>query len=979
MFHYYQVEGGEEAWRAVPQNELERLKERRSPMFVTVLSVDRLISDDTSKEDLLKAGYSGPLYFDWDSPSIAAATEDTGSMLTHLESMGVNLDCCKLYATGGKGYHMEVPFECLVRDQRKPVPLLPIVYKEMAMALAVDSLDLRVYSTRRGRMWRQPNVLRPNGRYKVPITFEELKSMTPEKYENLTSAPRSEPLRPAPEYALDLAMEYERCRQKVESAGRSKLRRKEEPNLTAKMPSIEALLEGRGLREGAGFQQISLQLTILAHNFGWTEDELIARADGLIHSHEGDGVRYNTVTKRIVELRRMWRYTEDNPGYEVSVGGVKSLLNHPAPDLGSTPVSAEKVEAGIEKAEAQAAGGSVEPEDSEYGDLVNVEVKQDGIYAKTENGDKRICGVAFQDPKMLLDITSGRLLGMVAVPVINGKPNLKEEPLDLDTFESVQKFNRSLLRYGHAFQGNDSHIRSTFMRLSESAKKAGNAIYTTSREGMDILHVPNVDDPVLNRPFLVWVSESQVIMPKAVAEAGFKLRFQGYPDPRGQFRSDVLDAPMPHELLKERGAEYIESVFEALLNCQSPQFMSKMIGWMTACYFRMLFHKAYTKFPLLHVNGAAGSGKTETTKALLSMFYYNSEPRVLSPTSTTFALTYSGASSVTPPLVIDEYKPHEMPGAMHDKLKLMFRDAYNGREVQRGGGSRDSEDYRTLHTTQLTAPVVFIAEAMEEEAALMERVVLATMVRPNDTTRQRQMAHYMHLSRNKNFLTSIGQGLISHILEDYSMEKFREEFDPIMAEALQTYTLTEKDLTGGTAMSADQLRSKQAAKERSVYNYAVALFGLRKFRQVIGFFSSSQVLQERMDELENAVFTRMTDLAASTQPEWIKVLNVMAEMSYIDQDTIYAIKEGVDYGYVTFAGKDCLEIYTRQAYAKYRMYCRALNSRPLFAGEEPFVHSINDSSALVKKGHMDSIQVPGGTHLLGVDALIRAGFRVFKM
>ena len=39
-------------------------------------------------------------------------------------------------------------------------------------------------------MWRAPNVERPNGKYKVPITASELFSMDEDTYLDLCSAPR---------------------------------------------------------------------------------------------------------------------------------------------------------------------------------------------------------------------------------------------------------------------------------------------------------------------------------------------------------------------------------------------------------------------------------------------------------------------------------------------------------------------------------------------------------------------------------------------------------------------------------------------------------------------------------------------------------------------------------------------------------------------------------------------------------------------
>jgi hypothetical protein len=44
-------------------------------------------------------------------------------------------------------------------------------------------------------MWRTPNVRRESGKYKVPITPEELMDMSVEDYQALCSQPR---IRPAP-------------------------------------------------------------------------------------------------------------------------------------------------------------------------------------------------------------------------------------------------------------------------------------------------------------------------------------------------------------------------------------------------------------------------------------------------------------------------------------------------------------------------------------------------------------------------------------------------------------------------------------------------------------------------------------------------------------------------------------------------------------------------------------------------------------
>ena len=56
--------------------------------------------------------------------------------------------------------------------------------------LFTDTLDGRVYTGGKGRQWRQPNVLRPNGKYKVQVMVDELCSMTADSYAAITTEPR---------------------------------------------------------------------------------------------------------------------------------------------------------------------------------------------------------------------------------------------------------------------------------------------------------------------------------------------------------------------------------------------------------------------------------------------------------------------------------------------------------------------------------------------------------------------------------------------------------------------------------------------------------------------------------------------------------------------------------------------------------------------------------------------------------------------
>ena len=884
MYNYAQISGGEEVWQPLPDTKLDEFIQANRPMFVTVLSVSAL-SEGLSREEVDKLTYVGPMYFDWDDKDDVSNTiPQVKKFIAKLVELGVNADSLKLYATGGKGFHCEIPRPIWAEKQPKGGwPHLPTVFKEVAMELMVDTLDLRVYSAKKGRMWRQPNVQRPNGRYKVPITYAELQTMTAEVYAELTSGPRVEPPRASPEYALNFAMLFSKLQEKV--SGQVTKRRKTKiatVNLRSDMPSLEALCEGRGLRPGLGFNSIAMQVALAAINLGWTEEETIRRCEGLINNHQSDG-RYSNEAKRRKGLLDMHRYMHDNPCYDATVGGLKSILNHAAPDLDGIPVSKKDVDEGITEADENPTAAASDGAPDEFEGLAGVTLNKYGVYANTEAGMKRICAVGFTNIELLRSMETGTISAIEADITVNGQRAVRQG-LELEIFGSVSAFNKFCARYGHAFQGIDANVRGMYMRVVESGKKAGKEFYVTAREGLDIVNIPNHDNPILREPFLIWADARGVVLQPHIAETGVNIRFQGYPDTRGQFRIDLGDAPELNEFLSDKhNKDELAIALEGMMTCQRGDALSKMIGWTFACFYRMLFHRAYGKFPLLHINAPAGTGKTEMTKALMGLFYWKQEPRILSPSSTLFALSYSASGSTSPPLIIDEYKPHRMVETVKERMRLILRDAYNCRETQRGGGTRDNDDYRAIHSTTLSAPIVFIAEAVEDETAVMERSVLCTMHRSHPLQGARDYTNFQKWQRRAGLLAVLGQYLAAHIVNRYTVQTLQEEFDPIYEAAQKKFMLTAEDLESGE-LSREQLLDKQNTKERTVYNYAVVEFGFKKFSDLVTAIYKGKFATQLAD-LQSHLYDRIEDLANTTQAEWMKVLNTFSDMSYLEDSS----------------------------------------------------------------------------------------------
>ena len=972
-FYYYQQVGGEEEWQPVPASHRPEI-EAKQPAFITVLAVSKLVKD-LSYEDKLKLAYSGPAYFDWDSADEELVIEKANQFLDKLEEMGVDLAMCRLYATGGKGFHLEIPQE-LFMDKVPPKGYvgLPAVYREMALELCVDTLDLKIYSTGRGRMWRTPNVKRTNGRYKVPITVAEMREMTPELYTALTAAPRPPIETTPPQFCVKLSVLFSSCAQKVEDLLKKRAKYKPDPKARekAQSASIQYMMAGLGIKDDVGFQQVATQLAIAAVTAGLSEEAFVQECAGLIASHVSDSSRYSTERKRAEELRRMHRYMDGNACYEFSVPAIKSLLNHPAPDLDGIAASKDEIKECIEEAKAEEAMEAVD----EYQDVARgVTLAKFGVYMDTENGKKRICAVSFAHSSVLKSAESSQIVGYETDILVNGV-RVGRTKLELDVFSGLVPFNRFASKYGHAFQGTDAQVRTVMMRFVEQAKKKGSIRYVVTREGLDLVSIPLHENELFHEPFLIWADQHGVVMPPHIREAGLELVFAGFPDPRGVYRTDVSQAPKLVEWLADASnkAELLETL-RNLLTCQRAEALGKLLGWYTACFWKQIFYTVYKKFPLLHVNGPAGLGKTELNLGISSLFYWQNGARPLSPSSTNFAITQHLTASSSIPLIIDEYKPHEMKKEVHDRMKGMFRDAYNQRDVARGGGNRDSDDYRQLQFTQMAAPIVFIAEAAEDEAAVMERVVLVTLARPAQTIGLRNYTRFQNFQRNQHFLGMLGQYLAAEIVNDLDLEAFTAEFDALYAEARRTYMLNEDDLKGG--LSEEELLNKQNAKERSVYNHTVALFGFRRFRQLVAAAVGPE-LDPIMDEIEDGIFSRMTDLHAATTPEYVKVLKEIASMTYAVENTRNeAIRHGQEYAFGRLGGRDVVEVAIRTAYLRYRAYCRGNGLAPLFSAPEAFAHALKDSPAFVKAGTGDVLPMPG-VFVFDTNELGRLDVPVFK-
>ena len=1310
-YFYCQKEGGNEGWKLILDTDTSTASEY---MFKTILSLDTDLGQDATREQIADTKYKGPLYFDMDDAESPASTaKDVVKLIDSLSKLDVEPSDLLVYASGGKGFHVIVDERIfLVKPPRAGIAMLPAIYKEIAFKVAVASMDFAVYSGRKGRMFRQANIQRPNNLYKVQISIKELEEIADadvvdaeQMYREICSAPRPETFPDVVFQAAGLMALFDISKVSVtKSAAR---RKKIKPVVLPKLlPSFDAMLEGRGIKPDAGFHQIALQVCVTAHQQGLSAKDLVEKAEGLIQSHDSDGYRYNTPEKRRQELYRMWEYTYDNPCYDYSGKAISALLTHRAPDLHGLEVEQDEIEQAL-------LGGDIEDiEGGEY-DHAGIIMTRKGAFIVTEHGPKQVTAVTFDNVTELLS-TEKNQLSVIEADVYVGGRMKGRDAFTLETFQSSGNLNKLASSYGQIFNGNDNQARGMYLRMVEKARQKNQTMYVIAREGLDYVQIPFHEDPEIKEGFLVWSDSKQVVTQDSVADK-ISLRFVGWPDDRGQFQTDLGAAEdlVPWLQIGDNKEE-MRTFLKNLLGCQKPSTIGKLLGWTTACHYRMVFHRMYGQFPLMHINGPGGMGKclrkgtlvimadgtrkkiedvavgeqllgpdgtvrnvldlgrgrevmyevtptkgkpyyvnenhilspkrsgkggcyladgthipatqqvlnvtvktllasaphvqdlfrgyrsesvefireqealpipayilgvwlgdgdssgpsvtkpqgamveawkeyatsigmrvscyqskgkcdkwaivdsrhgtnivtkelmslnlinnkhipesylyapaeerlkliaglldsdghqtsggydwiskcpklaedfvflcrsvglaaysSEVTKGIKStgfsgkyyrvgvsgdceripcldkkapprlinknhlvvglkfkrleeedyygvvldgdhlfllgdftvthntqmtllfsaQHYYKEEAKMLSPTSTLFAVANSISSSSSIPLVLDEFKPSEMPQNVYDKFKLMMRDSYNCRTVERGGGSRDNADYRSTHRVELSAPVCFIAEAVESEPALMERVVLLTLTKPDIIKTQAFHKKFVYAQQHKHMLGIIGKFITASTVKKYDKQTLDTEFTEVLNITRKEMMLQE----GEIGLSTEEYRRKSTAKERTVFNYAVARFGLQKFRAII-----KSIYEDEFEDLFQEMFETLTDSAVEVQeqttPEWLKVMNTFAEMAVADELSPFHMKANREYAFVEFNGKACFEMSASVAYFKYRLYCAASRTRPLFPSVSAFSHTLNSLSALEAKNHVGALNSPSGSHLFSLEALRQAGF-----
>jgi hypothetical protein len=260
------------------------------------------------------------------------AVKDAIQIVDHFAAIyGIEADQWRVYLSGKKGVHLELPAEILGTEDG--AILLPLAYKRLAKDIEGDlnvKLDTSMYNVGTGKPYRQPNIMRDTGTCKRQIDYSDLYEInTEEEYQISCNAPgptwqpenvgRNQYLATKIAAYLD-----EAARQQEVIRNAPKLSGDDLDRLTIAMPacvSVLANLTDTG-RTSATFNDVAIQLTAYAVTTQRTEQEFLDGCHPFIANYPSTSL--NTPAKRLENCRARFRTMAAN-GNQFSCGGVLSL------------------------------------------------------------------------------------------------------------------------------------------------------------------------------------------------------------------------------------------------------------------------------------------------------------------------------------------------------------------------------------------------------------------------------------------------------------------------------------------------------------------------------------------------------------------------------------------------------------------------------------------------------------------------------
>jgi len=198
----------------------------------------------------------------------------------------------------------------------------------------------------------------------------------------------------------------------------------------------------------------------------------------------------------------------------------------------------------------------------------------------------------------------------------------------------------------------------------------------------------------------------------------------------------------------------LQSIINDLFNYNTLEKTTTILSFVMSCFLKERYKKLNVLMPHLFIIGEAGSGKTETRKAIIEPLLNTTTSASISGV-TNFTLIKKGNSSNTIPFLLDEHKPSCMKDYQKKIVSDFLRNVYDGTPSERGRANQTVESYL------LTSPVVLLGEEGIQEEAQIHRSIELTFCK--EDTKGREKA-FLNIKNNSDQLNKLGRLLLNKAL-----------------------------------------------------------------------------------------------------------------------------------------------------------------------------------------------------------------------
>ena len=638
--------------------------------FETVLSLE-FNPDDL--ESTLDQTYWGPFYFDIDNENISLAFDDTRKLVKHLvKAYNLNPEVdMQIFSTGKKGFHILLnPYLFL---EKKGYKLLPYRYKLMATSIknAVNAtIDMAVYSGKKGRMWRIANKQRDdNQRYKVLISYTDVLSESVEYVINKSAAPGRETLAWTKVKKNSLLQSlFKSCDIPVQT--------QKAPIETAKlkeMPTPKGIIKLANLEDikpDARFNGLILNAAVYGARMGWTEVQTIQYFEKILNYESSV---YKNREVKLEHFQSIFKFVKENEDYKFDCHFLSTIVE-------------------VNCAEMHVLSEDIEEES--FDDDFGIYSKNNSYFLATEDGSRRLTGFII---KILHDIKDQNGDISYELSLKNARNRIRNIIIPENALASKATFAKYLSPDFPIFcSEKELTMISWHIRREEPTLQIGRDYiglhyidkkwhYANSAGSMSL--DKDIDRVKVNAKSLTIVNTS-------------------------------LDKDWP-----ALNTEQLAKATEAMFSFNVPQVAVPLTLWFMASFFKPHYQETYSQFPLLFVFGEAGAGKTTSILKLRRLFAMDDVSLKSIADVTQFSLMAACNSSNMIPLILDEYKPMMMKETQAQLVSRLIRGAYNSSKGERGTAQQEIISY------YYRAPIVLLGEQSIIETAVQHRVIEVQLTR----------------------------------------------------------------------------------------------------------------------------------------------------------------------------------------------------------------------------------------------------------